>query len=319
MKRRSFAALAGLALALPATRAFAQGSGRPVRVVVPLPAGSSNDHTARVVSAQMARILEQPFVIDNKAAGNGVPATIDVVRSAPDGQTLYVATLSHLAINVSLVRNLPYDPRRDLTAIAGLNRTTHCLVVRTDFPATTFAEFVQEAKRRPGEVSIGYSTTLAQMIISELNRRAGIELLAVPYRGTPPTLTDILGGTLHATLVDPGNALAHTRAGRMRSLGVAAGERNAIVPDWPAISETLPGFDFTVWNAMVGPPNMPREMTNRLSDAVKQALQEQAVIDGLANGGSVPFYLSSDDLKTYIAAEVDKWAQVARDAKIEPQ
>jgi tripartite-type tricarboxylate transporter receptor subunit TctC len=105
----------------------------------------------------------------------------------------------------------------------------------------------------------------------------------------------------------------------MRSLGVAAGERNAIVPDWPAISETLPGFDFTVWNAMVGPPNMPRDMTNRLSDAVKQALQEQAVIDGLANGGSVPFYLSSDDLKTYIAAEVDKWAQVARDAKIEPQ
>jgi tripartite-type tricarboxylate transporter receptor subunit TctC len=319
MKRRCFARLAGMALALPATRAIAQGSGRPVRVIVPLPAGSSNDHAARVVSPALARVLGQPFVVDNKAGGNGIPATQEVIRAAPDGTTLFFPSNSPVAVNVALVRNLPYDPRRDLTPIAGINRTNHCLIVRSDFPANTFAEFVAHARGQPGRVSIGVSTTTAQMIVAAMNRQAGMELLAVTYRGTPATITDVLGGTLNATMVDPGNALAQVRGGRMKALAVTSGQRNPLVPDWPAVSETLPGFDFSVWNAILGPPGMARDLVERISNAVRQVLAEREVVDGLAAGGTFPHYLSPEQLKAQIEADIVKWTRAAREAGVQPE
>jgi tripartite-type tricarboxylate transporter receptor subunit TctC len=315
MKRRSFASLAGLALAAPA---LAQG-GRTVRVIVPLPAGSSNDHAARILSPALSRVLGQPFVVDNRAGGNGIPATQEVIRAAPDGLTLFFPSNSPVAVNVALVRNLPYDPRRDLTPIAGINRTNHCLVVRSDFPGDTFSEFVAQARQRAGRLSIGYSTTTAQMIIAALNKQAGMELLAVSYRGTPPTITDVLGGTLESTLVDPGNALAQVRGGRMKALAVTSGTRNPLVPDWPAVSETLPGFDFSVWNALLGPAGMPREMVERISNAVRQVLGEKEVIDGLAAGGTFPHYLTPDGLKAQIDADIVKWTQAAREAGVQPE
>ena len=319
MKRRSFVKLAGLGLALAGSRAQAQPSSRPVRVIVPLPAGSSNDHAARVVSPALSRVLGQPFIVDNKAGGNGIPATQEVIRAAPDGLTLYFPSNSPVAVNVALVRNLPYDPRRDLTPIAGVNRTNHCLIVRSDFPANNFVEFVAYAKQRPGQVSMGYSTTTAQMIIAAMNRQAGIDLLAVSYRGTPPTITDVLGGTLNATMVDPGNAMAQVRGGRMKALAVTSGERNPLVPDWPAVSETIPGFDFTVWNAILGPPGMAKELVDRISAAVRQVLGEREVVDGLAAGGTFPHYLTPDELKATIESDIVKWTQAARDANVEPE
>lgn len=317
MKRRHLARLAGLALALPATRAFAQG--RPVRVIVPLPAGSSNDHTARLVSAALARVLGQPFVVDNRAGGNGIPATQEVIRAAPDGTTLFFPSNSPVAVNPALVRNLPYDPRRDLTPIAGVNRTNHCLVVRTDFPANSFAEFLEQARRAPGRISVGISSTTAQLIVAAMNRQAGVELLAVSYRGTPQTITDVLGGTLTATMLDPGNARTQVDGGRMKALAVTSGQRNPLVPDWPAISETLPGFDFSVWNAMLGPPGMPRDLVDRISVAVRQVLQEREVISGLATGGTFPHYLTPDGLRAQIDSDITKWTQAAREAGVEPE
>jgi tripartite-type tricarboxylate transporter receptor subunit TctC len=231
MNRRTFATLAGLALALPARHGFAQASGRPVRVIVPLPAGSSNDHTARIISTAIGRVLGQTLVVDNRAGGNGIPATQEVIRSAPDGTTLFFPSNSPVAVNVVMVRNLPYDPRRELTPIAGVNRTNHCLLVRSDHPANTFPEFIQHARTRPGRVSVGTSSTTAQMIVAAMSRQGGIELLGVSYRGTPQTITDVLGGTLEATLLDPGNALAQVRGGRMKALAVTSGQRNPLVPD----------------------------------------------------------------------------------------
>lgn len=317
MKRRSFAGLLGLTLAMPATRAFAQG--RAVRVIVPLPAGSSNDHAARVMSPALSRLLGQPLVVDNKAGGNGIPATQEVIRAAPDGSVLYFPSNSPVAVNVALVRNLPYDPRRDLTPIAGVNRTNHCLIVRSDFPASTFPEFVAHARQHPGRVSIGVSTTTAQMIVAAMNKQAGMELLAVSYRGTPPTITDVLGGTLDSTLVDPGNAMTQVSGGRMKAIAVTSGQRNPLVPTWPAVSETLPGFDFSVWNAILGPPGMGRDLVDRISTAVQQVLQEREVIDGLAAGGTFPHYLTPDGLKAQIEADIVNWTQAAREAGVEPE
>jgi tripartite-type tricarboxylate transporter receptor subunit TctC len=309
--------LVWLALAMLAGAAFAQGN--TVRVVVPLPAGSSNDHVARVLTEKMNKILGQNFVVDNKAGGNGLIGTMDVVRAAPDGQVLLLASNSPLAANIAFVKNMPYDPRRNLTPIAGASLTNHVLMVKPTFPARTMAEFIAYAKQRPGRVSVGYSTTSVQLQIAMINKMAGIELLPVPYKGSPATLTDVIGGALDATLTDPGNALAQVKGGHLRALAVSSLKRNPVTPDWPAISETLPGFDFPSWNALVGPANLPRELVNRISAAVSQAQKQKDVVDRLAANGTTPLIMGPDELKAFMDAETAKWVRLAHEANIQPE
>lgn len=320
MNRRSFLKSLGVTLALPASGALAQGlSGRPIRIVVPLPAGSSNDYVTRVLAPYLSTSLGHPVIVDNKAGANGVIGTQDVLRSKPDGNTLLLGSLSPLAINVALVKNLPYDPRRDLTPIAGVSLTNHVLLVKSTFPARTFAEFIAYAKQRPGKISIGYSTSAVQVQIATMSKLAGIGLLAVPYKGTPATITDVLGDTLAATLVDPGNALSQVKGGRMRALAVTSLKRNPVTPDWPAVSETLPGFDFPSWNALVGPSGMSGELVNKINAAVNQALKQKDVVDKYAQAGTIPLTMSPDELKAYIDAETAKWIKLAREANIQPE
>ena len=317
MKTRTFLKLLGLTLAISAGTAFAQGHA--VRVVVPLPAGSSNDLVARVLTEKMNKILGQNFVVDNKAGGNGLIGTMDVVRAAPDGQVLLLASNSPLAANMAFVKNMPYDPRRNLTPIAGASLTNHVLMVKPTFPARTMAEFIAYAKQRPGRVSVGYSTTSVQLQIAMINKMAGIDLLPVPYKGSPATLTDVIGGALDATLTDPGNALAQVKGGHLRALAVSSLKRNPVTPDWPAISETLPGFDFPSWNALVGPANLPRELVNRISAAVSQAQKQKDVVDRLAANGTTPLIMGPDELKAFMDAETAKWVRLAHEANIQPE
>ena len=191
MNRRSFLKSLGVALALPGD-AFAQGvSGRPIRIVVPLPAGSSLDFVTRVITPHLTTSLGSTVIVDNKVGANGVIGTTEVMRAAPDGHTLLLGSLSPLAINVALVKNLPYDPRRDVTHIAGTSLTNHVLMVASTSKIRTLADFIAYAKERPGKVSIGYSTTSVQLQIATMNKLAGIELLGVPYKGSPATITDL--------------------------------------------------------------------------------------------------------------------------------
>jgi tripartite-type tricarboxylate transporter receptor subunit TctC len=183
MKTRTFLQALTLPFAAAATRSLAQGTaGRQIRLVVPLPAGSGVDFVARVVSAQMSQILGQTIVVDNKPGANGVIAAMEVVRAAPDGLTLMCATNSHLATNMALVKNLPYDPRRDLTAIASAVAVAQMLVVSAASPIKTFAEFIAEAKRRPGQLSVGHATSIVQLQFAALSKMAGIELMMFPTR-----------------------------------------------------------------------------------------------------------------------------------------
>lgn len=319
MNRRSFLESLGVTLSFPAGGAIAQIAGRPIRVVVPLPAGSSNDYVTRVVAPYLTTSLGHTIVVDNKAGGNGIIGTMDVVKSAPDGNTLLLGSLSPLATNVALVKNLPYDPRRDLTPIAGASVTNWVLLVKSTSPARTLAEFVALAKQKPGSVSIGFSTTTVQVQIATLNKLAGIELLAVPYKGTPATVTDVLGGSLDATLVDPGLAQSQVKGGRMRALAVSSLKRNPVTPDWPAISETYPGFDFAAWNALMGPPGMSRELVSKFNAAMNAALKLKDVVDKYAEAGTTPLIMTPDETKTYIDTEIAKWVRLAKEANIQPE
>ncbi|SDZ70798.1 Tripartite-type tricarboxylate transporter, receptor component TctC [Variovorax sp. YR266] len=320
MNKRSFVKALGVALALPESMAWSQSAnGRPVRVVVPLPAGSSNDYATRVLLNLVGAVNGQNYFVDNKPGGNGGIGTMDVVRSVPDGFTLLCGSNSPLAANVAFVKNMGYDPRKDLTPIAGVSLTNHVLMVKSDSQIRTLAEFIAYAKTRPGKVSVGYSTTAVQTQIATMNHLAGLQLLPIPYRGSPATITDVIGGSLDATLTDPGNAQAQVKAGQLRALAVTSLKRNPTTPDWPAISETLPGFDFPSWNAIVGPAGMSSELVARVSDAVMKVQKQKELIEKFANHGTTPLVMGPGDLKSFIESETTRWVRLARDAKILPE
>lgn len=320
MDKRSFMKSLGVALTLPSGLAWSQtAKGRAIRVIVPLPAGSSNDYVTRVLLPLVGTANGQNFFIENKPGGNGTIATLDVVRAAPDGNTLLCGSNSPLAANVAFFKNLGYDPRKDLTPIAAVSLTNHVLMVRADSPIRTFADFIAHAKANPGKISVGYSTTSVQTQIATMNHLAGIELLPVPYKGSPATITDVIGGSLDATLTDQGNAQTQAKAGKLRPLAVSSLKRNPVMPDWPAVSETLPGFDFPSWNALMGPAGMPREMVTRISDAVAKVQKQRDLIDKYATQGATPLVLGPDELKAYIASETTRWVRLAREANIQPE
>jgi tripartite-type tricarboxylate transporter receptor subunit TctC len=311
----------GTGLALATCAAMAQiNPGRAVRVVVPLPAGTATDLVGRLVIQQMStNMAGQPFVIDNKAGANGTIGTMDMVRSAPDGNTLLVGSNSPLATNVALVKNMPYDPRKDFTPIAGFGLTMHVLMVKPTFPAKTLPEFIAYVKKNPGKISAGSSTTGVQVQIAAFNKLAGTDLLVVPYKGIPGTINDVIGGTLDVSWVDLTNALAHAKAGTLRPLAVTSLKRNPLVPDWPAVSETLPGYDFAAFVALVGPLNMPKDIVEKLNTAANQALKDPNMVEKLAGIGFAPMPATPESLKDYIRSETDKWVHNAREANVQPE
>lgn len=319
LNKRSFIKALGLAATLPAGPLLAQSSARPVRLVVSLPAGSAIDFQARLIAPFLSQSLGQPVIVENKAGGKDIIAMMDVIKSEPDGHTLYMGSQSPLAINAAVVKNLPYDPRRDITPIAGISLTNHVLVVRPNFVATTFGEFIAFAKKNPGKVSVGYATSMVQMEIATINRLAGTDLFAVPYKGTPAAITDVIGDHLSATLVDPGNALTQIKAGQLRGLGVTSPKRNPLSPEIPAIAETLPGYDFSVWTAMVGPAGMKRDVVAKIHAAVDNALKRKEVIDRFAQAATNPFHITPDDFKALIDNDTARWIKLARDENIQPE
>ena len=318
MKRRTFITLP--ALTLPLSGAFAQASaGKTVRIVVPLSTGTPTDSVARMVATRLGPLLGQTVVVDNKPGANGVLAVQDVMRSATDGTTLMLGSVSPLAINMAMVKNLPYDPRRDLTPITAIYSNNHAWTVHSSVPVRSIPELIAFLKERPGKVSAGHSSALMHIQLAALEKMAGVELLVVPYKSTATNITDLLGGTLSLGLLDMGTALAQEKAGQVRILGVSTLKRNPLAPHWPAMSETLPGFDFPSWAALVGPPGMPRDVVNRIHAALAEILKDKDFVENLAKVGSVPLAMGPDELKAYIDAEVVKWMRLGREAKIEPQ
>ncbi len=319
MQKRTFLKTLGLMLGTPMPAAFAQVPARSIRMVVPLPAGTSNDFAARTLTTPLSQLLGQAIVIDNKAGGNGLIAVGDVQRSPPDGLTLMCGSLSPLATNVAFVKNLPYDPRKDLTPIAGATLTNHVLVVKANSPIRTFADFIAHAKKNPGKVTVGSSTSIALLQISTIGKLGGVQLMPVPYKGTPASLTDVIGGVLDATLTDQGNAMAQVKGGNLRALAVSSLKRNPAAPDWPAISETLPGFDFPSWNAFVGPVGMPRELVTRLSQAIAQVQKQPDTVERLGAQGTTVLIMGPEELKAYMDAEASKYVRLAREANIQAE
>ena len=318
LNRRSV--LQTFSLAMIGSSSFAQSGGeRPIRILVPLGPGTPSDAITRAFAPALGVALNQPVIVENKPGANGIIAIQELMRAKPDGNTLLMGSVSPLAINMALVKKLPYDPRVDLTPVGGTYNANQVWVCRNNFPARNMSELIAYAKQNPGKVSAAHYSSLTQIQLSAMGSLAGINLLMVPYKSTTTAYTDLMGGTVDLTLMDMATAIAQVKGGKAQVLGVTTLKRNALAPEWPTVSETVAGYDFVSWSALVGPPGMARETVERLNAALGQSLKRKEVLQAMTDGGVIAWASTPEELKARIDAEVPRWIKLARDANIQPE
>jgi len=313
--------VAGLSVA-PAALAQAYPT-KPVRVVVPYPPGGVGDTTMRAIAQQLSESLGQPFVIDNKPGASQMIGADAVAKAAPDGYTLFLGSVTSLAINISSQKKMPYDPVKDFAPVSMLYFSPMYLVVNPAVPAQSVKELVALAKAQPGKLSFasigqGGSIHLAGEMFKSM---AGVDITHIPYKGSAPALTDIIGGQV-SLMFDAGvSALPQVRAGKLRALAITTAKRVDSTPELPTVAEAggLPNYEATLWFGLVAPAATPRDIVNRLSQELAKILRQPALQARFANLG-VEFSASSpEEFATYIRAETLKWGKVFRDAKVEQE
>ncbi|OZI77709.1 Bug family tripartite tricarboxylate transporter substrate binding protein [Bordetella genomosp. 12] len=292
---------------------------RPIRVLVPFPAGSATDQLARMVSADMQKVLGQPMVVENRPGAQGIIAVGTLTDAKRDGYTLMISANTAIAANASLFKNLPYDPRKDFTPIAGLGANLLVLMVRKDFPADNAREFIDHVRKHPGKLTAGFGSSSSQVSLAMLKSEAGLDVLAVPYKGIPDAVVDVLGGTLDFTFVDAANAIAQAKGGKLKAIAITSQSESPLTPGWQPLAETLPGFDITAWFALVGPAGLPVEVVDRLTHVAHDVLAQPALNQRMIDNGIAPAYQDPVTLKRFIDVEIDKWADLVKKAGIEPQ
>ena len=292
---------------------------RPVKLIVPFPAGSATDQVARVVGHELQQALGQPFVVENKAGAQGAIAAAEVAKAAPDGYTLMLTTNTPHAANPSLFKKLNYDPVKDFTPITRYGTTSFMLMVRPDFPAKDLKGFIAHARSQPGKLSAGYGSAGSQVSVAMLKQLGKLDIVEVPYKGIPQTVTDTMGGSLQLTFVDMANALAQAKGGKLRGLAVTNGKRSALAPDMPAIAEELPGYEIIAWFALMAPAKLPEPIVQRLHETNMKALARPEVKEKFALVGTDVAPLAPAELGKFIQAEVAHWAKLVKLAGIQPE
>lgn len=314
--------LAGAAAILAARGAAAQGfPNRPITLVVPFAAGSSTDVVGRQAARALSEALGQGAVVENRTGAGGIIGTQAVARARPDGHTLLIVTNSTHAANKALFRALPYDPVADFAPISNLATGPLVLLCHPSVPARTLGELIAHGRANPGKLTYGYSGSSSQIAAVMLVDAARIEAVGVPYRSIPPTVTDLLGGQLSFTFADPGNALPYIRSGQAIGLGVTSPARTALAPDIPSLAEAgLSGFDLAPWQGIAAPAGTDPAVVGRIFDALRARYDTPEVRQTYAAlGFEVTLSASPAAYAGFIRAETDRWGDLVRQARIEPQ
>jgi tripartite-type tricarboxylate transporter receptor subunit TctC len=315
-----FRTLVAAGLAVLALGAHAQTyPARPVRLLVPFPAGSATDQIARLVGQQLQEELKQPFIVENKPGAQGAIAAAEVARAAPDGYTLLVTTNTPQAANVSLFKKLSYDPVRDFAPVARIGTTSFMLMVKVDSPVKSFREFLADARTKPGKLSAGYGSSGSQVSLAMLKSMGKLDVVDVPYKGIPQTITDVLGGTLSFTFVDLGNALAQAKGGKLRGLAVTSAKRTPLAPDVPAVAEELKGYELIAWFALMAPAGTPPEIVQRLHDVTVKGIGKPESKEKFAVIGTDVAPMNPGELGKFIQSEIAHWANLVKLAGIQPE
>jgi tripartite-type tricarboxylate transporter receptor subunit TctC len=284
---------------------------RPIKLVVPFPAGSATDHIARLTGSQLQEAFGQPVVVENKAGASGGIAAAEVAKAAPDGYTFMMTTNTPQAANVSLFKKLNYDPVKDFAPVARLGTTSFMLMVRQDFPAKSLKEFLSYSRSKPG-LSAGYGSAGSQVSLAMLKAMGKLDVVEVPYKGIPQAITDTMGGSLAFTFVDLGNALAQAKGGKLRGLAVTSAKRTSLAPEQPALAEELPGYELIAWFALMAPAKTPADVVQKVHDAAVKGLSRADVKEKYAGIGIDPAPLNPQELAKFIDAEIAHWAKLVK-------
>jgi tripartite-type tricarboxylate transporter receptor subunit TctC len=321
-----FALGAAAALALAIASAFAQDGaatypGRPVRVIVTVPAGGGVDTVTRIFGDRLQRLLGQPFVIENQAGAGGNVAATTVFNAAPDGYTLMASQPAPLTTNVALYKKLAFDPTA-FTSIAIMTRLPNVLLVRKDFPAKTAQEFIAYAKANPGKLNYGSQGigTTSHLTAELFMSLTGTRMVHLPYKGTAPALNDLLAGNIDLIFMELSSAVRLHASGNARILAVATEKRLPALPDIPTMIEAgVPGFLSDTWNALSAPPRTPVPIVDKLNRAVNQVIAEPELKKKFEDLDLLPAGGSPADMTKAVQEDTRRWTEVIRKAGIKPE
>lgn len=307
---------AGMLSAMPHVALAQAWPARPIRMIVAFAPGGFTDIAARILAERLSVILGQPVTVDNRAGAAGIIGTEAAARSAPDGYTVLMGTISTHAMNVGLYRTLTYDPVADFAPVSGVATSPNLLVAHPSKGIRDIAALVARARAEPGVLTYGSggngtSSHLAGELFKSLAR---VDLLHVPFRSTAPAAAAVIAGQVDLMFDTLPSSLPHAREGRLVPLGVTSTQRLASLPTIPAVAEAVPGFEMGVWTALFVPSATPRPIVERLDAATREALPQ--ISGRFAELGLEPLVLGPVDTSTYLGAEIAKWTQVIRNARI---
>jgi tripartite-type tricarboxylate transporter receptor subunit TctC len=314
--KRWMALAAVVSLAAVSTLAAAQAwPSKPIKYVVPFAAGGTTDILARTISEKLSVALGQPVVVENKPGAGGGVGAAEVAKAAPDGYTIMGGTISTHAINASLYKNLPYDPVKDFAAITLIARVPNMLVINNDIPAKNVAELIALMKASPGKWSFASSGNgTSQHLSGELFKgMAGVEMQHIPYKGSPPALTDVMGGQVNMTFDNITTAWTLAKSGKLRALAVTTAKRSPVAPDVPTLAESgLPGYEVGSWQGVFAPAGTPPDIVKRLNAEIVKIINSPDVQKKLLELGAEPVGNSSEEFSALVKTEVVKWGDVVK-------
>jgi len=307
-----------ITLATPAALA-AEYPTRPVRVIVPFGAGSATDVVARTIGQNLAEALGQAMVIDNRAGANGTIGAELAAKSPKDGYTLLMSTNTPSAAAPSLMKKINYDPVKDFAPIARIGTIAFVLVTHPSLPAKSMKELIALAKQQPGKLTAGSGSAGSLVPVFMLQQMAGIELNHVPYKSIPPALADVISGQINMVYADMVTGAPQVKSGKVRALGVTSKKRDPLLPDVPAIAETVKDFELIAWFALFAPEGTPKAVVDRLAAESQKILARSEVRERFAVMGIQIAPLNPAELGEFQKSELAKWAKLAKAANIIPE
>ena len=323
LQRRRFLSLAAGAVAAPAMSSIASAQSypaRPVRLIIGYTPGGSADLTARLMAQWLSERLGQQFLVESRPGAGTNLATEAVVNAPPDGYTLLLVAPAN-AINASLYEKLNHNFMRDIAPVAGVNRFPNVMEVNPSLPVKTVPEFIAYAKANPGKLNMASSGPGSTIHVSgELFKMmTGVNMVHVPYRGSAPALTDMIGGQVEVMFDNIPTSIEHIRAGRLRVLAVTGTTRSNLLPDTPTVADFVPGYEASAWYGIGAPKNTPAEIVSKLNATVNAILADSAVKGRFDSMGATLITGSAAEFGKYVAEETEKWAKVVKFSGAKPE
>jgi len=312
---KSFLPAAFLATSLMVSSTFAAYPDKPIRVVIGFPAGGPLDQHARLLSDRLQAVLGQPIIIDYKSGAGGTVGAQDVMKAPADGYTLMLANTGVMVINPALYSKLPYSTLKDFTPIARTAMQPLALLVNPKVPANTLKEFIAYAKSKPGQINYGSAGNggISHLVPEMFKSATGLFMVHIPYRGSAPAFTDVMGGQVQFMAESIPQAANYHKQGKVRALAVTSKDRNPALPDIPTVIESgIKGFEVVGFYGFLAPAGLPKDITAKLSDAFKQVMTSAEIKNRMITQGADPAFLGSEEFAQFLASETPRWAQAVK-------